>query len=151
MKVQKKLRYRSCPLCNGVFPLRGEGHLIQIEEQKCPFELGILQFSTGNPQFVETFKEVHDHPSSQVQGVSQLLERYPELEVRNMVTRMWDATSLYVMRDPTDEEKETTSIPFNGDSLETFTNWIVGILNLVVSYGPRNMPMKKRRSMNGSL
>lgn len=42
-----------------------------------------------------------------------------------MIVRMYDATSLYKLRDPTDEEQELSEIPFSLESLEAFTAWMV--------------------------
>lgn len=45
-----------------------------------------------------------------------------------MVIRMFDATSLYNLRDPTVEEEEKSAVPFTMESYEGFSEWIVRTL-----------------------
>eukprot|EP01126_Amoeba_proteus_P053220 TRINITY_DN6477_c0_g1_i1.p1 TRINITY_DN6477_c0_g1~~TRINITY_DN6477_c0_g1_i1.p1 ORF type:complete len:169 (-),score=24.13 TRINITY_DN6477_c0_g1_i1:15-521(-) len=119
-------------------------------ENNCPFERGIhVFFQGGNVEEtksyflkgIETLREILSTDASGTTNMATTMSqartiatpmltsipttRAVPLEIRNMVVRMFDASSLYKVVDPSPLDLEPPDVPFTIESFEGFCVWMV--------------------------
>jgi len=121
-----------CPLCQQVYPSRDEAANLPLTD--CPLETAVLQLLQGEDKstYISNFLLAVDKLVQLFaeENMAKLGEDSTDLttvtivQVKSVFVRLFDATSLYSLRFPTEEEKETSEVKFSSKTLEQFSAWM---------------------------